>query len=72
MVTDIFLGGETGFELVNMIREMTDNIPIVIMSAYADVLSENLIAGFRETFECHFVKKPFDNDDMEKLIRKLV
>lgn len=72
VITDVFLGGETGIELVGEIREFRKNIPIIIMSAYADEMTEKVIANIKEMFHCEFVDKPFENKTIENLVKHLL
>jgi len=72
IITDIFLEHGTGFEFVHKIREINNDVPIIIMSAYGDQFTDELINNIKETFKCHFINKPFNNDDMENLIEKLL
>lgn len=72
VVTDVFLGGETGVELVSQIREFGPRIPVIIMSAFADEMTQKVIQSIKKTFSCEFMKKPFDNDQMEALVRQML
>jgi len=73
IITDIFLENqETGFGFVHKIRELNKSIPIIIMSAYGTQFTSDLIENIKNTFECYFINKPFDNDEIEKLIEKLL
>lgn len=72
VITDVFLGGETGLELVGRIRELVDDIPIIIISAYADAMTAEVIHKIENTFNCHFVRKPFDNEEMEALVASIL
>ncbi len=72
IITDIFLEKDTGFEFVHKVREMNKKVPIIIMSAYGDQFTTDLIDNIKATFDCHFINKPFDNDEMESLIEELL
>ena len=72
IITDVFLEKESGVEFVHKIRDIDKKTPIIIMSAYGDRFTEELIEGLKVTFESYFIKKPFDNDEMEALIEKLI
>ncbi|MBU0650278.1 response regulator, partial [bacterium] len=73
VITDIFLPeNKTGFEFVYKIRELNKEVPIIIMSAYGDQFTSDLIENIKDTFVCYFINKPFDNDEMETLIEKVL
>lgn len=72
VITDVFLGKKMGFEFVYKIRDMERDVPIIIMSAYGNRFTEDLIENIKDTFKCVFISKPFDNDEMEKLIEGLM
>ncbi len=72
VITDVFLGGETGIEIVGEIRDFGRNIPVIIMSAYANEMTQQAIQDIQKTFQCVFESKPFDNDEMLGLVRKML
>jgi hypothetical protein len=42
------------------------------MSAYADEMTEKVIANIKEMFHCEFVDKPFENKTIENLVKHLL
>ncbi len=69
VVTDVRMPGMDGLELMERIKELHPELPVVIMTAYADL--DRAVAAFRGgAFE--YLAKPFDIDEAVALVRRAV
>jgi len=67
VMADVRLGAESGLELMQDLRESHPELPVIIMTAYSDLNSA--VRAFQGgAFE--FLAKPFDLDEVGRLIRK--
>jgi len=67
IITDIRMPGVDGLELMNIIRDMAPEVPVIIMTAHTDL--DSAIASYQGgAFE--YLPKPFDIDDAITLIRR--
>lgn len=67
LVSDIRMPGKTGIELLQTIKAQYPNLPVIIMTAYADL--ESAVSAFQYgAFE--YLPKPFDIDKATELIRR--
>jgi two-component system nitrogen regulation response regulator GlnG len=67
VIADVRLDGESGLELMQDLRENHPQLPVIIMTAYSDLNSA--VSAFQGgAFE--FLAKPFDLDEVGRLIRK--
>lgn len=65
VLMDIKLEGEMdGIEATNTLHESFD-IPVVFVTSYSD---EPMIDRVRQTEACGLIKKPFEKDDIEKIL----
>ena len=67
VLTDIRMPGMDGLELAVKIHELDPEIPVLIMSAYAE-LTVALDAIHRGAFD--FIIKPLMHDEMKRAVRK--
>jgi two-component system, NtrC family, nitrogen regulation response regulator GlnG len=66
-VSDIRMPGGSGLELLQKIKELHPNLPVIVMTAYSDL--ESAVAAFQGgAFE--YLPKPFDVDHAVDLIRR--
>ncbi len=65
VITDIFMPGISGFDLLNIIKKEYPNTDVVVMTAYGsgqhkeDALSKGAL---------HYVEKPFEIKEFKKLV----
>lgn len=67
LLVDIKLNGDSGLELVNAIREKGSKSAIILMSGYANQF-QPLIDDAIENKVDHFIKKPFEVENMIEII----
>jgi two-component system NtrC family response regulator len=67
VLSDVKLPGVTGFELVQQVRAISADTPIILMTAFASVNSavEAMHAGASD-----YIVKPFEPDDLKLRVRK--
>ena len=63
VITDIEMGGRSGFDLVDDIRAIDPEVKIIFMSGYSDKL-ENRKRSEVDRCSMAFLPKPFDLDDL--------
>ena len=67
IITDVRMPGINGFELLNQIKHISPQTPIIVMTAYADL--DTTVQAFHEgAFE--YLPKPFDIDDALELVAR--
>ncbi|MEX2482124.1 MAG: nitrogen regulation protein NR(I) [Gammaproteobacteria bacterium] len=67
IITDIRMPGTDGFGLLHHVQEAHPQLPVIIMTAYADL--DRAVAAFRGgAFE--YMPKPFDVDDVVAIVRR--
>lgn len=69
IITDQAMPKMTGLELVKQVREINNNIPIILCSGYNDVVDENEMKAYQISF---FLQKPVDNSQMLKCVSELL
>jgi two-component system nitrogen regulation response regulator GlnG len=67
MLTDIKMPGMDGMELMRRTREVDPDLPVVMITAYAEVHGavESIKAGAHD-----YLSKPFDNQDVLRVIHR--
>ncbi len=69
LVSDIRMPGETGIELLQRVKELQPQLPVIIMTAFSDL--ESAVSAFQGgAFE--YLPKPFDLPKAVELIRRAV
>jgi len=63
VITDIEMGGKSGFELVDDIRCIDPKIKVIFMSGYSDKLEDRSQSEV-DTCSIAFLPKPFSLDDL--------
>ncbi|MGK7294518.1 MAG: nitrogen regulation protein NR(I) [Candidatus Wenzhouxiangella sp. M2_3B_020] len=67
IVTDLRMPGRSGLDVVRAVREQAPGIPVIVMTAYADL--DNSVAVLRDgAFE--MLPKPFDIDEAVALVER--
>ena len=67
IITDIRMPGTDGLSLLDHVRSEHAELPVIIMTAYADL--DRAVAAFRGgAFE--YLPKPFDVDDVVNIVRR--
>jgi len=67
VVSDIRMSGESGLDLLQKLKELHPQLPVIIMTAYSDL--DSAVAAFQGgAFE--YLPKPFDVDNAVDLIRR--
>jgi two-component system nitrogen regulation response regulator GlnG len=69
LVSDIRMPGESGLSLLQKVKTLHPNIPVIIMTAYSDL--DSAVAAFQGgAFE--YLPKPFDVDQAVELVRRAI
>jgi len=67
LVSDVKLPGESGFELLQALRREHPKLPVIVVTAHADL--ESAVAAYQGgAFE--YLPKPFDLDELTALVRR--
>lgn len=61
LITDLRMPGMNGFDLLSNIREMDQEVPVLVMTGYSSV--ENAVEAMRRG-ATDFIKKPFDFEEL--------
>lgn len=67
LVTDIRMPGQSGLELLKRIRETRPTLPVIVMTAFADL--GNAVSAY-ESGAFEYLPKPFDIDQAVDLVRR--
>ena len=67
LVTDIRMPGQSGLELLKRIRETRPSLPVIVMTAFADL--GNAVSAY-ESGAFEYLPKPFDIDQAVDLVRR--
>src|SRR5918996_2605727 len=69
VISDIRMPGTDGLSLLEHLRHLYPDLPVIIMTAYADL--DRAVAAFQGgAFE--YLPKPFDVDDVISIVRRAV
>ena len=69
LVSDIRMPGESGLELLKIVKARHPSLPVIIMTAYSDL--DSAVSAFQGgAFE--YLPKPFDVDQALELIRRAI
>ncbi len=69
VLTDIRMPGVSGIEILDAVREIDPNIPVILMTAQASLQSA-MQAVNQGAF--HYIQKPFSNDELLVICRRAV
>jgi len=67
LITDIRMQGQSGLELLKRIRDSRPALPVIVMTAYADL--GNAVSAY-ESGAFEYLPKPFDIDQAVDLVRR--
>lgn len=67
VITDLRMPGMTGFELLTQLREIDQDVPILVMTGYSSV--ENAVEAMKRGAS-DFIKKPFDFSELRLLMER--
>jgi two-component system response regulator (stage 0 sporulation protein F) len=67
IVTDLRMPGISGWELLNQVKKQYPNIHVIIMTAYGSLEVKEALSQIGET---GYIEKPFEINDLRKLILK--
>lgn len=69
IITDLRMPGMTGFEFLSRIREINEEVPVIVMTGYSSV--ENAVDAMKRGAS-DFIKKPFDFAELRMLIERTI
>lgn len=69
LITDLYMPGHSGLQIVETIREQGWQLPVVVISAFGDRQIYGRIQNLGATA---FLPKPFDPRELEQVVRQLV
>jgi len=67
VITDLRMPGMNGFELLTRLREIDEDIPVLVMTGYSSV--ENAVEAMKRG-ATDFIKKPFDFQELKLMIER--
>jgi two-component system NtrC family response regulator len=67
VLSDIKMPGMTGIELLDKINSMDPDLPVVLMTAYAEV--DQAVSAMKKGALDH-IQKPFDNSDVKRAVAR--
>lgn len=67
IVTDLRMPGMTGFELLSQLRQLDQDVPVLVMTGYSSV--ENAVEAMKRGAS-DFIKKPFDFPELKLLMER--
>lgn len=65
VITDLRMPGMNGFELLTELREIDENVPVLVMTGYSSV--ENAVEAMKRG-ATDFIKKPFDFTELRLML----
>lgn len=65
VITDLRMPGMNGFELLTELREVDENVPVLVMTGYSSV--ENAVEAMKRG-ATDFIKKPFDFTELKLML----
>lgn len=69
VLLDVKMPGMSGLEVLELLRKMSEEVRVVIMTAYGEM---DMVQKAREKGIEHFIVKPFDIEDVRSVVRRLV
>ena len=68
IITDVDMPKVSGFEMIDLIRKVNTNIPILVASGLTN--PENLVEGFKHDIE-GYIKKPYTSEELDGTIKAI-
>lgn len=65
VITDLRMPGMNGFELLSELRDIDENVPVLVMTGYSSV--ENAVEAMKRG-ATDFIKKPFDFTELKLML----
>jgi two-component system, cell cycle sensor histidine kinase and response regulator CckA len=72
IITDVYMTGQSGPELIKQIRKDEPRIRTIYMSGYPDINCECLYGEKGRYPNCYFLQKPFSRADLLRVIAQFV
>ncbi len=69
IVSDIMLPGMSGFDLMNIIKEKYEDVPVILITAYSGQYTQDVAM---EAGADGYFLKPFKNEDLIRKLRQLI
>lgn len=69
VITDLRMPGMGGFELLSSLREIDQDVPVLVMTGYSSV--ENAVEAMKRG-ATDFIKKPFDFQELKLMIERTI
>jgi DNA-binding NtrC family response regulator len=67
VITDLRMPGMNGFELLSELRNIDEDVPVVVMTGYSSV--ENAVEAMKRGAN-DFIKKPFDFEELRLMLER--
>jgi DNA-binding NtrC family response regulator len=69
VITDMRMPGMTGIEVLQGVKYMTPNVPVILITAYGTV---NTAVEAMKEGAAEFIMKPFSLDDLEAVVKRVL
>ena len=69
VITDLKMPGMSGFDLLSELREIDNDIPVLVMTGYSSV--ENAVEAMKRG-ATDFIKKPFDFEELKLMVERIL
>lgn len=69
VVTDMIMPGMTGIEVLQGVKKLSPNIPVILITAFGTV---NTAVEAKKEGAAEFIMKPFSFDDLEAIIKNVL
>jgi len=69
VITDLKMPGMNGFELLSELRDIDNDIPVLVMTGYSSV--ENAVEAMKRG-ATDFIKKPFDFEELRLMVERII
>lgn len=69
LITDLRMPGMNGFELLSEVRNIDQEVPVVVMTGYSSV--ENAVEAMKRGAS-DFIKKPFDFEELKIMLERTI
>lgn len=69
VITDMTMPKITGLEVVEKVRSINENVPIILASGYFDTMEEEMISGIKNL---KFIKKPYELSSLSHTLYDMI